>query len=96
MSPAKEASSARKPAAKATGRSSVEIKIGVQQTPREIVLDVDQSADDIAKALTEATTKGTTLVINDVKGRQVLLQPDKIAYIEIGEPTARRVGFGTL
>ena len=102
MSPAKEASSARKATAsgstargtKSTGRTSVEIKIGIQQTPREIVLDVDQSAADIAKALTEAATKGATLVLNDVKGRQVLVQPDKIAYIEIGEPEARRVGFG--
>ncbi len=73
----------------------MEIKVGVQHSPREIVLDVDQSADDIQKALTEATTKGTTLVLEDIKGRRVLLPTAQISYIEIGEPTARRVGFGS-
>ena len=41
-----------------TRRSTLEIKIGVQQSPREIVLDVDKTSADIEKALTEATTKG--------------------------------------
>ena len=49
---------------------------------------------DIEKALTEATTKGTTLVLEDVKGRKVLLPAAQISYIEIGEPSARKVGFG--
>ena len=74
----------------------MEIKIGVQHSPREIVLDVDQTADALEKALTDATTKGNTLVLEDVKGRRVLLPAAQIAYIEIGEPTARRVGFGAL
>ena len=77
-----------------TRRTALEIKIGVQHSPREITLDVDQSADDLQKALTEANTNGTTLVLDDVKGRRVLLPAAQISYIEIGEPTARRVGFG--
>ncbi len=75
-------------------RSTLEIKIGVQHSPREITLDIEKSADDLQKALTEATTKGTTLVLEDVKGRRVLLPAAQISYIEIGEPSARRVGFG--
>lgn len=92
--------SATKRSASATSdqsrRSTLEIKIGVQHSPREIVLDVDQTADALEKALTDATTKGNTLVLEDVKGRRVLLPAAQIAYIEIGEPTARRVGFGAL
>lgn len=72
----------------------MEIKIGVIYTPREIVVDVNQTADQVAKALTDATAKGGTLVLDDVKGRRVLLPADKIAYIEIGEPERGRVGFG--
>lgn len=90
--------SATKRSASATSdqsrRSTLEIKIGVQQSPREIVLDVDKTSADIEKALTEATTKGTTLVLEDVKGRKVLLPAAQISYIEIGEPSARKVGFG--
>lgn len=73
----------------------MEIKVGIQHSPREIVLEVDLSADDLQKALTDATTKGATLVLDDVKGRRVLLPAAQVSYIEIGEPTARRVGFGT-
>lgn len=107
MTEAKKAA-ARKPRTAAAGatrrsttksdqprRSALEIKVGVQNSPREIVLDVDQSADDLQKALTEATASGETLVLEDVKGRRVLLPAAQISYIEIGEPTARRVGFGT-
>ncbi|HAM23046.1 MAG TPA: DUF3107 domain-containing protein [Actinobacteria bacterium] len=72
----------------------MEIKIGVQQSPREITLDVDKTSADIEKALTEATTKGTTLVLEDIKGRKVLLPAAQISYIEIGEPSTRKVGFG--
>ena len=72
----------------------MEIKIGIQHTPREIVLDVDLTADQVAKALADAQAKSGTLILKDVKGRQVLVPSDKIAYIEIGEPEQRRVGFG--
>ncbi len=74
-------------------RSKLEIKIGVQYSPREISLEVDQTADELEKALTEATTKGETLSLSDIKGRRVLLPADKITYIEIGEPAKGRVGF---
>ncbi len=73
----------------------MEIKIGVQHSPREIVLDVDKTADQISKTLTEALTNGDTIVLDDAKGRRLLIPADKLAYIEIGEPSSRHVGFGT-
>lgn len=98
MTEAKKTAAAkpRASAAKSETRSqTVEIKIGVQHTPREIVLDVDLTADQVAKELSDATEKNATLILKDVKGRRVLLPADKVAYIEIGEPEgSRRVGFG--
>ncbi len=73
----------------------MEIKIGVQHSPREIVLDVDKTADQISKTLAEALAKGATIVLDDTKGRRLLIPADKLAYIEIGEPSSRHVGFGT-
>lgn len=75
-------------------RSGLEIKIGIEHSPREITLEVEQTADQLEKALNDAAAKGATLSLTDVKGRRVLLPATKITYIEIGEPTARRVGFG--
>ena len=72
----------------------MEIKIGVQHSPREIVLDVDDTAEKIAKALDAAKSNNATMVLTDVKGRKVLLPADQVAYIEIGEPETRKVGFG--
>lgn len=75
----------------------MEVKIGVQHTPREIVLESGLSAEDVESAVAEALAgKARLLSLTDEKGRKVLVPADRIAYVEIGEPTARRVGFGAL
>jgi hypothetical protein len=75
----------------------VEVKIGVQHAPREIVLESGQSAEEVERAVGDALAgKAQLLSLSDEKGRKVLVPTDRIAYIEIGEPTTRRVGFGAL
>jgi hypothetical protein len=75
----------------------VEVKIGVQHTPREIVLESGLSAEEVESAVGEALSgKAKLLSLTDDKGRKVLVPADRIAYVEIGEPSARRVGFGAL
>lgn len=75
----------------------MEVKIGVQHTPREIVLESGQSAEDVESAVADALAgKAKLLSLTDEKGRKVLVPAERIAYVEIGEPTTRRVGFGTL
>jgi hypothetical protein len=75
----------------------VEVKIGVQHTPREIVLESGQSAEDVERAVAQALAgKEPLLSLADDKGRKVLVPSDRIAYVEIGEPATRRVGFGTV
>jgi len=70
----------------------MEVKIGVQNANRELVLDVDQSGDDVEKALGQALENGV-LSLTDTKGRRVLVPADKLAYVEIGSPTVGQVGF---
>ena len=75
----------------------MEVKIGVQHTPREIVLESGLSAEEVESAVGEALNgKAQLLSLTDDKGRKVLVPADRIAYVEIGEPSARRVGFGAL
>lgn len=75
----------------------MEVKIGVQHTPREIVLESGLSAEDVESAVAAALGgKAELLSLTDDKGRKVLVPADRIAYVEIGEPTTRRVGFGPL
>ncbi|MCM2576176.1 DUF3107 domain-containing protein [Streptomyces meridianus] len=73
----------------------MEVKIGVQHTPREITLESGQSADEVERAVTAALDgKARILSLEDEHGRKVIVPADRLAYVEIGEPTARKVGFG--
>lgn len=75
----------------------MEVKIGVQNAPREIVIESSQSADQVAAAVAKALD-GTEKLLSlaDEHGRRILIPSDRLAYVEIGEPTARKVGFGAL
>jgi Protein of unknown function (DUF3107) len=75
----------------------VEVKIGVQHAPREIALESTQSAEEIERAVADALSGAVKLLsLDDEKGRRILVPADRLAYVEIGEQSARKVGFGTL
>ncbi|HET9997427.1 MAG TPA: DUF3107 domain-containing protein, partial [Nocardioides sp.] len=62
----------------------MEVKIGVQHAPREVVLETNESVADIEKQVADAVKNGGTLASDDVRGRKILVPGDKIAYVEIG------------
>ena len=72
----------------------MEIKIGVQNIGREIVLESAQDADAVAKVVEEAITKGSELRLTDEKGRVIIVPGNALGYVEIGAEEARKVGFG--
>lgn len=72
----------------------MEVKIGVQHISREIVLESNQSPEDVESALSTALDKGTVLSLVDERGRRLLIPADRIAYVEIGAGQERKVGFG--
>ncbi|WP_187283194.1 DUF3107 domain-containing protein [Streptomyces sp. t39] len=75
----------------------MEVKIGVQHAPREIVLESGQSAEEVERAVNDALAgKAQLLSLTDDKGRKVLVPSDRLAYVEIGESATRRVGFGAI
>ncbi|RZS87216.1 uncharacterized protein DUF3107 [Motilibacter rhizosphaerae] len=74
----------------------MEVKIGVQQAPRELVIESAQGADEVASVVSQALADGGVLTLTDEKGRRVVVPVEKLAYVEIGEPEVRRVGFGAL
>ncbi|WP_328468951.1 DUF3107 domain-containing protein [Streptomyces sp. NBC_00448] len=73
----------------------MEVKIGVLHAPREINIESAQSAAEVEAAVAEALS-GTSKLLSlvDEHGRKVLIPADRLAYVEIGEPATRRVGFG--
>ncbi|MCY0903478.1 DUF3107 domain-containing protein [Arthrobacter sp. H14-L1] len=74
----------------------MEIKIGIQNVGREIVLESTQTLDEVAAKVTEAIAKGIELRLTDEKGRVVLVPANVLGYVEIGAEESRRVGFGAL
>lgn len=74
----------------------MEVKIGVINSAKEIVLESSRKAAEIEKDVADALAKGGVLSLMDEKGRVVLIPIEKLAYLEIGEPTERRVGFGSI
>jgi hypothetical protein len=75
----------------------VEVKIGVQHATRELVLESEQSPDEVQAAVASALSgKSNLLQLVDEKGRRILVPADRLAYVEIGEQSSRRIGFGAL
>jgi hypothetical protein len=72
----------------------VEVKIGIQSVPRELVLETSSTAEEVERALKTAVADGTVLVLQDEKGGKTLVPAEKIAYLELSDAQARRVGFG--
>lgn len=73
----------------------MEVKIGVQDAPRELVLESSaDSAEEIVEAVTEALeSKKSVLTFEDERGRRIIVPAEKLAYVDLGEPVARGVGF---
>ena len=77
----------------------MEIKIGIQSIPRELVVETDTPVEEIEHSLAEAlrATDGHGLfALDTVKGGRLLVPADKIAFLEFSADQARRVGFGNI
>ncbi|MBV8930446.1 MAG: DUF3107 domain-containing protein [Mycobacteriaceae bacterium] len=72
----------------------MEVKIGVSDSPRELVFRSSQTQGEVEKLVSTALAKGSdVLSLSDDKGRKFLVPTAKIAYVEIGAADVRRVGF---
>ena len=72
----------------------MEVKIGIQQAPREVAFESDAEPDELAAIITEAWSANEIVELEDTKGRKILVPAEKISFVELGASTRRRVGFG--
>ena len=75
---------------------TVEITIGVQNSPREISLESDQTPDEVAAVVAAALSGRPTLELTDVRGRRIIVPVASLDYVEIGSEQKGRVGFGNI
>jgi hypothetical protein len=77
----------------------MEVKIGIQSCPRELLVDTDATPEEVEKSLKAALAIGdgtAVFALSAQKGGRVLVPADKIAFIEFTVDQARRVGFGNI
>lgn len=72
----------------------MEVKIGIQSVPRELVVETESAFEEVERSLTAAITDGGVFVLTDDRGGKIMIPADKIAYVEIGGAEPRRIGFG--
>lgn len=74
----------------------MDVKIGLQNVAREVMLDSDESAADVAKKVQDAMAAGSCFTLTDSKDRTIVLNGAVVAYVELGSEKAQKVGFGVM
>jgi hypothetical protein len=75
---------------------SVEVKVGVADTARELLINSPQTPEEVEALVADALNNSVgTLALVDDKGRRFLVPSARVAYVEIGSVDSRKVGFAT-
>ena len=74
----------------------MEVKIGIQSIPRELVIETNATPEEIETSLAAALADGGLFVLLDGKDGKIMVPADKIGYVEFSGVELRRVGFGNL
>ena len=71
----------------------MEVKIGVQHAARELLVETDETAENVEKMVNEAVASDGLIALTDSKGRRIMVPAAKLAYVEIGGGVTGHVGF---
>lgn len=68
----------------------MELRIGILHSPRELSFETNATSSEVEQLV----TGGDSIIrFEDDRQRVYLVNREQIAYVEIGEEAARRVGF---
>ncbi len=90
--------SAKKSAESATAAvagGKVEVRIGITDSPRELTIELTNTADDIEATVARALHEGSHIAFTDEKGRRLIVPATKVGFVEVSARSERKVGFGT-
>jgi predicted deacylase len=79
---------------KSDSANKIQVRITVANVASDLNFESALSAAEIQSAVSAALKSGDALTLEDIRGRVVIVPADKIGFVEIGEQTDRRVGFG--
>ena len=79
---------------KSDSANKVQVRITISNVTSDLNFESALGAEQIQSAVNAALKSGEALVLEDIRGRVMMVPADKIGFVEIGEQTDRRVGFG--
>ena len=71
----------------------MEIKIGVQHSTRELVVESSATPEEIEQEISDALAGDGLLALSDTRGRRILVPVARLTYVEIGGGVSGQVGF---
>jgi hypothetical protein len=72
----------------------LDVRIGIQNSPRELSFETSQSSAEVEQAVAAALAGQSALLkLTDSKGTVYVVPASVLAYVEIGSEESRRVGF---
>lgn len=75
----------------------MEVRIGVQNVTREIVIETDSSPEEVERAVAEAIESAKPLLsLTDRREKRIVVPVASIGYVEIGSDTKQTVGFAAV
>ena len=74
----------------------MEVRIGVSDVAREVTLRTETAAEELIEGLGKAIAENSLSELTDAQGRRVIVPASKVAYLDLGSPDVRAVGFGAV
>ncbi|WP_353827272.1 DUF3107 domain-containing protein [Agromyces sp. SYSU T0242] len=72
----------------------MDLRIGIQNSPRELSLETSQTAAEVEQAVAAALDgQSPVLRLTDSKGAVFMVPAAALAFVEIGTEEARKIGF---
>lgn len=72
----------------------MDIKIGLAESPRELVISSQSEQDDVVGQISQAIESNQpTVTLEDSKGRKFVIRTERISYVEVGQTAPHAVGF---
>lgn len=74
----------------------MEIKIGITDIAREVVIESNATPEEVTNQLREAIANDSLFELVDERDRRLLIPAKRIGYLDLGSATTRAVGFGAV
>jgi hypothetical protein len=81
---------------KSEGAKAALVRIAIADITSELSFECELSPAEIKSVVAKALADNSLLSLTDIRGHEVIVPAARIGYVEIGQPTERRVGFGAV